>query len=196
MASARPTCSRCLRPEKTCICPLACEIDSPLEVVILQHPLETTAAKGTARLLHLCLKNSLLIRGETFEATALEALLAPDKLNLLLYPGTAEAPAQTLDNRQNCAASNMRLVVLDGTWRKSRKLLHLNPLLAELPRFTLPDSHRSGYRIRKAQADNQLSTFEAATLALRALDQGTEDSPVDHSFNRCIDQQLAFQGRH
>ena len=33
--------------------------------------------------------------------------------------------------------SRLRLIVLDGTWRKSRKMLYRNPLLQQLPRLSL-----------------------------------------------------------
>ena len=42
------------------------------------------------------------------------------------------------------------LIVPDGTWRKARKLLYLNPLLDALPRVTLGQVPPSRYRLRKA----------------------------------------------
>ena len=46
-----------------------------LEVLILQHPLEATNPKGSARLLHLCLPGSRLYIGESWRADALHAML-------------------------------------------------------------------------------------------------------------------------
>ncbi|CAB5711228.1 Uncharacterized conserved protein [Comamonas aquatica] len=63
----------------------------------------------------------------------------------------------------------LRLVVLDGTWRKSRKMLYRNPGLQQLPRLALQDLPPGRYDIRKAQAPDQLSSFEAAALALARL---------------------------
>ena len=63
----------------------------------------------------------------------------------------------------------LRLVVLDGTWRKSRKMLYRNPGLQQLPRLALQDLPPGRYAIRKAQAPDQLSSFEAAALALARL---------------------------
>ncbi len=62
----------------------------------------------------------------------------------------------------------LRLVVLDGTWRKSRKMLYLNPLLQALPRLPLVDLPALQYRIRKAQQAHQLSSFEASVAAWRS----------------------------
>jgi DTW domain-containing protein len=64
------------------------------------------------------------------------------------------------------------LVVLDATWRKSRKLLHCNPLLGTLPRLSLQAPPPSLYAsLRKAQQpQHQRSTLEATALALQQLE--------------------------
>ena len=68
----------------------------------------------------------------------------------------------------------MRLFLLDGTWRKSRLLLHRNPWLQTLPRLALNEAPHSAYTIRRAQATHQLSTLEAAQLALGQLEGDAE----------------------
>jgi DTW domain-containing protein YfiP len=90
----------------------------------------------------------------------------------------------------------VRLVVLDATWRKSRKMLYLNVALQRLPRLALADVPASGYHIRKAHAPHQLSTFEAAACALAQL-QGTEAAwpRLLEAFNAFVEQQASF-ARH
>lgn len=137
-------------------------------MLILQHPLEVHQAKGSARLLHLSLPGSRMVTGEMFDPPTLQALLGADqRVNLLLYPDDAEealpAPLPT------DPSSKIRLVVLDGTWRKSRKMLHLNPALRQLPRLALQAPPPSRYLIRKAHRPDQLSTLEATCLALQQL---------------------------
>lgn len=158
----RPSCPCCLRPLSTCLCALARPVPSELDLLILQHPLEEREAKGTARLLHLCLGGrSRLLVGETFEP----ALLAPVLPGaVLLYPADPAQPTPPLP------AAPQRLIVLDGTWRKSRKMLALNPQLQALPRLSWAVPPASRYAAaRKAQQTHQLSTLEAATLALEQL---------------------------
>src|SRR6185369_6555791 len=93
----RPACSRCLRPQRTCICRWSTPIAHAIEVLILQHPLEAKHAKGSARLLHLSLPNSRLLVGEVFDEPQLETLLhapfapgAQRKHAVLLYPNTPD----------------------------------------------------------------------------------------------------------
>jgi DTW domain-containing protein YfiP len=186
----RATCAACLRA--VCICGWIVPVASPVELLILQHPLEVRNAKNSARLLHLCLPGSRLVVGEAFAPDALHGLLyAGGRTPLLLYPGAPDAAPILMP-----APAALRLVVLDATWRKSRKMLHLNPVLHTLPRLALRDTGPSGYRIRKAHAPDQLSTFEAAALALSQL-EGGEDArerirPLLAAFDGFVAQQAAF----
>jgi DTW domain-containing protein YfiP len=186
----RVVCSRCLRAQRTCICNWCVTIEHTTEVLILQHPLEVHQAKGTARLLHLCLPKSRIVVGEEFDAQSLHSLLhdpwppATGELQnslspypVLLYPPAAGAgsnepdvlPASPAEHAGPC-----RLIVLDGTWRKSRKMLHRNPQLERLPRLSLSDFPSSAYHIRKAHRPEQLSTLEAACHALMRLEKNVE----------------------
>ena len=170
----RATCVTCQRPQSTCICRWIAPLASQVALLILQHPLEVANAKGSARLLHLCLPGSVLVAGEAFDGAALHALLHEGgRTPLLLYPQGDGAPAPNPAILATPAdRSALRLVVLDGTWRKSRKMLYLNPQLQSLPRLALQAMPQSHYRIRKAHAPDQLSTLEATAYALQLLGAG------------------------
>lgn len=194
----RAYCARCQRPLKTCLCQWITPTLNQAELLILQHPLEVKNAKNTARLLHLSLHNSTLIEGEVFADDFLTDTLASDnKTNLLLYPPTPEEDALGLVTPApmpvRLTIANVRLIVIDGTWRKSRKMLYLNPLLQTLPRWSLSDCPPSAYTIRKAQKDNQLSTLEASCYALQQLENSCVDyAPLLRSFEGFVRQQLAL----
>lgn len=198
--SGRARCELCRRPERTCFCRWITAINNCAELVILQHPLEVNNAKNTARLLHLSLHNSQLHVGEIFAHDFLHELLKRDgKTNLLLYPATPEARAMGLalpppaPDPGAVAPEQIRLLALDGTWRKSRKLLYLNPLLQQLPRLSLVDCPASAYLIRKAQGKDELSTLEASCYALQQLEAGRVDyQPLLNAFDGFIAGQSAF----
>jgi DTW domain-containing protein YfiP len=189
--SRRATCSTCLRPKPTCICQWIAPLASRVEVLILQHPLEVSNAKGSARLLHLGLPGSVMLTGETFDPEALSELLyAGARTPLLLYP---DAMQTLLDPAVSANPSALRLVVLDGTWRKSRKMLCRNPLLQALPRLALQAMPASHYRIRKAHAPDQLSTLEATAYALMRLDGGADHyQPLLDGFDGFVAQQAGY----
>ena len=181
----RPTCPACLRPRTACICHLTAIVHSDIEVLILQHPLEVTVAKGTARLLHLSLPNSHIQVSEVFE----DKVFASPKHSILLYPVTPEnhslgiSPPLELNPAMLHDLNNIRLVIIDGTWRKSRKILIKNPYLQTLPRLILEDLPVGQYTIRKAKKPHQLSTMEAASAALAKLESNaTKFPPLNHAF--------------
>ncbi len=191
-ATKRPVCPACLRPQRACICQWVTPVVHTTEVLILQHPLEVDHAKNSARLLRLSLTHSRVVIGETFDAAALQAAMREPKYTVLLYPRTALSPSPVPDATQLQDPSNLRLVVLDGTWRKSRKMLHRSPLLQSLPRLSLDAVAASSYRIRKAHQTGQLSTLEATCAALVRLEGRPERfQPLLDAFDGFVAQQLA-----
>jgi len=186
---SRPRCPHCHRALRTCICSLAQAVAHQAEVLILMHPMEVHEAKGTGHLLHLCLPHSRVMVGEEFDAAELEAALhgswtswadtdgAP-RHSLLLYPDTAEqdaalglAAASPLPLPWPQPPERLRLVVIDGTWRKSRKMLYLNP-----------------------------ASFEAAAQALAQLHNWTADGSANATlhevFKQFVTQQLQLRQRN
>ena len=205
--SKRPACAHCLRPQSACICRWITPVAHTVEVLILQHPLEVDNPKGSARLLHLSLPNSRMLTGELFGA---QEGLAPPGLQagsarhaILLYPDMPSDRASGLPAPPALAPelllhpARLRLIVLDGTWRKSRKMLHLNPLLQQLPRLPLRDMPASNYLIRRAHRADQLSTLEAVCAALAQLEGDTDKfRPLLAAFDGFVAQQGAFAGPH
>lgn len=189
----RPRCAACLRPQSTCICAWVAPTAHEAGVLILQHLLEVDHAKNSARLLRLSLPRSRMLTGEAFDESSLRDVLKEPKYSVLLYPQTPDDEAPALDIAQLKDPSRVQLVVLDGTWRKSRKMLHLNPLLRQLPRLSLDDVPASNYLIRKAHKPGQLSTLEATCAALAQLEGNAEKyQPLLKAFDGFVAQQLAF----
>ena len=186
---SRIQCPRCLRPQTHCLCPLIPSLDSRTRVLLLQHPSEVNHALNTARLAALGLNNAELIVGEVFEDL-------PGLLNQSGYRARLLFPGEDAQPMQACAVTEepLLLVVPDGTWRKARKMLHLNPLLAALPRVTLAQGGVSRYRLRKAPGPGALSTVEAIVQALETLEAPTTFTPLLRPFEALIEGQIAAMG--
>ncbi len=186
---SRPQCPRCLRPATHCLCALIPSLDSRTRVLLLQHPSEVNHALNTARLAALGLNNAQLIVGEVFDD--LPVLLNPPGYQArLLFPADDAQPLQAYVPGDQ----PLLLVVPDGTWRKARKLLHLNPLLAALPRVTLAEGAVSRYRLRKAPGPGALSTVEAIVQALQVLEAPASFELLLKPFEALIDGQIAAMG--
>lgn len=168
-ASRRALCAACALPLPACLCEWVRPVANRVDLIVLQHPQEQHQAKGTVRLLSRCLQRCRVLVGEQFDPADLLALGLHEAGTALLYPLDESADAGTWPQ----AETPTRLVLLDATWRKSRKLLHLNPLLQQLPRLALAASALppSRYAIRKAQRpEQQRSSLEAAVLALQQVE--------------------------
>ncbi|WEL54271.1 DTW domain-containing protein [Pseudomonas kermanshahensis] len=186
----RPRCERCQRPLDHCLCPLIPSLDSRTRVVLLQHPSESSHALNTARLAALGLVNAQLRVGEVFD-DLVELLQTPGYRPALLFPGEH---AQVLTAYGEGDDRPLLLIVPDGTWRKARKLLYLNPLLEALPRVTLGAVAPSRYRLRKAPEPGALSTLEAVVEALNVLEQPVSFDALLTPFEALIEGQIKAMG--
>ncbi|TLU67507.1 DTW domain-containing protein [Thalassotalea litorea] len=166
---SRQYCTRCQRPLVTCICEFSSPTQNHIDVVILQHTSEEKQAKGTAGLLALSLHRCHLFVGENFSEHAQlnELIKAPGYQTYLLYPGEkSEIVAPKSSEQQH----KLRLIVLDGTWKKAYKMLQLSKNLHALDQVTLPDTFTSQYHIRKHHDPRGLSTLESTAHALGVLE--------------------------
>ncbi|OLU34253.1 DTW domain-containing protein [Pseudomonas sp. PA15(2017)] len=187
----RPRCSRCRRPASHCLCTLIPDLPSRTEVLVLQHSDEVDHALNTANLAVLGLRNAALWVGEVFAALP-DWLAEPGYRPCLLFPGEQARPINEL-----CADDDrrpMRVVVPDGTWRKARKLVYLNPALQALPRVTLLDAPPSRYRLRKASMEGSLSTLEAIVEVLNVLEAPGDYRELLKPFDALIEGQIAAMG--
>ncbi|MBP0599895.1 DTW domain-containing protein [Herbaspirillum sp. LeCh32-8] len=213
----RQLCPNCQRAQTACICHWISPIAPAFDVLILQHPMEASNAKNSARLLHLSLPDSKLAVGETFDPEQLKTLLhGPSSLPysaqqagqpvqpVLLYTEDAGTPAVSRFDARSMMVDGqrklerLRLVIIDGTWRKSRKMLFENPALHTLPRLALQDTPTSQYVIRKAHKPEQLSTLEATAYALMQLEKNSEKyRPLMTAFDGFVLQQgmLRYRGQ-
>lgn len=186
----RPRCSQCRRPVELCLCHLLPALRPHTRVLVIQHPDERRHALNTARLLVAGLENAHLVIAEQLPPEWEQQLADPGWHTRLLFPG----PAAPILEPAGADSRPQRLVLLDGTWPKARKLLHVNPVLQALPRVALPEGLQSRYRLRKAPKAGALSTIEAGVHALQILEPHTDFTPLLAPFEALIEGQIAAMG--
>ena len=168
MKTTRPYCKRCRYPQNTCVCFAISKIPTSIQISILQDPSETKHPKNTARLLPLLLSEAHIYTGHfpcDFERVRQRVSLSQN--NLVLFPN---ANAVSL-NEESDAVDCDHLILLDGSWRKAKKLWFNNPWLHDLPSVALVDCESSEYFIRATRNTNSLSTLEAASLILSNVEK-------------------------
>lgn len=185
----RAVCASCGRPLSVCLCAELVSVPTRTRVLILQHPRESVVPINTARLAELMLPNSERHVGVELDATprVRELLTDPARPAVLLYPGPG---AEDIVARP--PAGPVTLVVIDGTWWQAQKLFKKNPALAQLPRYALEPPGPSRYRIRREPAAHCVSTIEAITLALAALEGNDDARALLKPFDAMVEHQLRF----
>lgn len=201
---SRKVCHYCGRPENVCICSFIKPIDNQVEIGILQHPSETKQIKGTALIARLSLKKEKLWVGESLcDLPGLVDWLNEGQNVYLLYPAI-DNQKETYHSYSTKSIVNKfqkketdqltKVLVLDGTWRKTFKIMQLNPQLRALNRIELNPVLASQYRVRKQKDEQSLSTVEAIYEVLSQLEGNTEKyQPLLDAFESMQNQQLAFR---
>jgi DTW domain-containing protein YfiP len=159
-------------------------------VLIVQHPRERKHPFGTARIARLGLANVEVALAGVDDG---EIRAVPRALEraAVLYPG---ASATMLGDANPVSLDT--LVVVDGTWPQSRKLLRVSPWLSALPRVAFEPPRPANYRIRRSKRPAfEVSTIEAIAYALQYLEPETPGvGGLVDDFDRVIDHQLTLQG--
>ena len=179
---SRINCPQCQRPEKLCFCDSIITVANETPVSIIQHPSETEHPFNTARIAELALQQCQLITAESLSEEQLSKFTTAG--TALLYPNLSWLPASS-----PLPTKIKQLVVIDGNWKKSKKILHLNPALQQLPRLSLSNIPDSNYQIRKSQQTDGLATIEAIYHALSMLEP-TDIAGLLQPFETMITRQL------
>lgn len=194
-AESRSFCPDCEFLKSRCLCDTLKIIPNNVHVIILQHPTETKHPLNTVRIMKKSFKEISVIVGEDFTADLkLNTILCDSKNHCaLLYP---DEKAISLDSKNtNIEAAITHLILIDGTWRKAKKIYMLSKNLHAITTFKLEPMEQSDYRIRKAPSEDSLSTLEASVLALNILEPTLDTDAVTKSFKKMIDYQIEKMGR-
>lgn len=198
----RIICNRCQRPEKVCVCDLVPSIANQVEIGIMQHPTEVKQVKGTAILAKLGLKKSQMWEAELIsQSSELQKWLADNKPIYLLYPPSDEdkqanqfTDSISAEELAKSHPQDYKVLVLDGTWRKTYKMMQLNSQLQELPRVTIEFEQASSYQIRKQKNAQSLSTIEAIANLLSCLESDADKyNLLLDAFEKMQKQQLGLR---
>jgi hypothetical protein len=139
----------------------------------------------------LCLENSELHVGIDWSRSAAlaRALSDPARPPILLYPGD-----DAIDIVKHPPPGPVTLVVVDGTWALTKKVVRVNPILQQLPRYAFLPPSPSEYRIRREPNAESVSTIEALIHTLSALEGDPERfAAMMAPFRAMIDFQIECQ---
>ncbi|MDC2888021.1 DTW domain-containing protein [Psychrosphaera algicola] len=122
---ARECCKRCDFPIITCLCEAIKPVNNRTKLIVLQHPDEVKNKKNTIKLAKMACSNIEVFIGESEQDFADIMQTLVNSKTALLFPSDSATPFDQL-------ASDISfdyLVILDGTWRKAKRIYFVNPWL-------------------------------------------------------------------
>jgi len=172
----RADCPRCAYPQQSCVCYAINETGYQTQIVVLQHPSEVKHAKNTARLISLVAPETETIVGETpNDFGAVRGRLMSNPNAVILFP---TATSLALDESMDSIPIDT-LIIIDGTWRKAKKIWLSNPWLHGMRVCHLKSPISSRYHIRSSREPDGLASIEAAASALSQLGERNTDALLD-----------------
>ncbi len=184
----RDICTGCGRPQSVCLCAALRPHNLPegLQLIVLQDKHEARHKLSTVPLLKCSFPASRVLVGEVFQPSEVLGNMSTDQV-ALVFPLPHKSPLSPAQY-----AHVRCLIVLDGTWRKVKKMLLNNPWLSELPHIRLQPESASRYGIRTSPREDGVSTLEAVVMVLNQLDSHTHYDDVLGALDLLVQQQQAF----
>jgi DTW domain-containing protein len=162
-------CERCRLDPPLCLCGDIRRIETRTRFVILRHGHESRRRTNSARIAALAMTNfELADRAEREGRMEFE----PQPGAWVLYPGADLLPQDAL--------LPATVVVLDGTWRESKRMFQCVPALQRLPRLSLPPPPPTA-RLRTPPSTG-MATLEAIAHAVERLEGAETARPLHELF--------------
>ncbi len=184
----RGLCPECERVYSLCLCSLLPipKWEGPA-FSILRHPTERNHPLNSVKILEKAFMGLKVWDREILEASQFSS--EP----LLLYPSEKAISIEELPLEQWQSAP---ILLLDGTWKKTKRLLFQNPWMNELTHIKIKKESGPLYKIRKELSHEHYSTLEvfAELWRQRSPHHHYKANRLEEIFTHMIDQQIERMG--
>jgi DTW domain-containing protein YfiP len=177
-------CPRCWIRTEFCICPHLPTVVTRTRVVVVRHERESWKSTGTARVAGLALPNLEFVDFDDDPAGVNERLPSLEG-GAMLFPSEVPAP---------WPSELPVLVVIDGTWRQTRRMVTKLPRLHGLPRLQFDTPPARVLRLRDTSFDEGRSTLEAIAEALGRLEGPAVSEPLLSLHTDYVERVLKARG--
>ncbi len=186
-------CAGCRMLLPLCFCDTIPSLDPPSRWVFLQHLGEVYKTTNTAMVAHRALTSSQLSVFKSRTEGPLPALdLGERRESWLLYPRTEVPPVPVAD--VVARGRPITIVVLDGTWKQTRKMARVVPAIADLPCIGLPVEAHPRWSIRAESLVGGMSTLDAVCWMLRAIEGEAVAAPLEVAARTMFERTMASRG--
>lgn len=173
--------------QRHCFCDAFTPIDAKTAIVLVMHRQELAKPTNTGRLLLRSLPHVTTVTRAV--ADPLPVQLPAGARPLVLHPDARREIART------DASPATVLIVPDGTWSQSRRMMARDPALIAAERVRLPDGPDSVYLLRKAPHKGFLCTLEAVARALGVLEGEEVEQRLMALLHVMVERSMKTRGR-
>ncbi|WP_034721494.1 DTW domain-containing protein [Bacteriovorax sp. DB6_IX] len=186
----RQTCSKCARPQKLCYCHLIKNLKTESKQLILRHFKEKDHPFNTAKMAEMSLSDCTILDSDDPNFTnEISDFITKENPFLLFYTSESKELEESLNE-----IPSKNFIALDGTWDKAKKILFSNESLSKIPIFHLNPKSETIYRpIRKACAENFISTVEAIKEAIELIENRNDLEELLEPLRFTVQEQLKYQ---
>lgn len=177
-------CLRCWVLLRFCACDVLQPVPAKTPFLVVRHARESPKSTNSVRWACLVLPRCEVLDYRSRAEAASLAVTRPG--DCLLYPEESAAALSPI--------AVQRVIVLDGTWRQTRRMLRALPGLAELPRLAVPP-RPAGRRLRAAPKTEALSTLEAMAGAVRVIESEALADDLLRIHDALVERVLRARGR-
>lgn len=154
-------------------------MDTKLRIVVIQHALELKERSNTAKHALAALTNA---EQRVYGMKGLPLELDDLRDAWLLWPGAEPKPEGTPST----------LVVLDGSWSQTRRMVQRLAQVRRLPRYSV--TPKAGRVSLREAPPGGMSTLEALAIALRELESAEAGARLEALHEELVQKQLGERG--
>lgn len=193
MSNKRELCQECQRPVNTCYCSSITKLDLENNILIIRDPKEALHPFNTAVMAQKSLSSCQILCAHDLDLEKkIESFIAKYRPFLLFK----NDQSQCLSEVRKREVLPRNFIVLDGTWKKAKRIYFENTSLQKLECLHLESDKASIYSpIRKACSKDFLSTVEAIALCLESVNNANYPTLLD-PLKRVIEIQSKWQKHH
>ncbi len=153
-----------------CVCELAPKFHLKTKFSLIMQSREYHLASNTGHWIPKIFPGSeIRFRGlKDHQPVSTENLISNDHFPVILFP-SGNAQILSKDLVENLGKP-LQIIVPDGNWGQTTKMVRKIPLLQNSLKVKLPDMGPSQYRLRRGQREGGVCTYEAIAKAIGILE--------------------------
>ncbi len=186
-------CEICRLSEDLCICDRLPRLELPIRFIFVRHVGEEHSQSNTGGPVQRMLADSRLLDYQDVMRDPSTDLWEPDVDHHVLFPQPGARPVSPESLERS--AGRPALIVLDGSWRRARRMSRRIPGIRRFPFLALPAGPPRIPPLRRPTRPGQLSTGEAVARALELLGHENEARAITEFLALLSTRVLRLRGK-